>query len=140
MHVILIFGERSLFLGKLRRSQKTASPGHKNDFLLRKNVFSFSKQFPPFPSLFFFSFAKTYFPFPNNFSIFLLQKKYFPFHISNIFLLFLLRSSSPLQTSIFLLQIFKSQTFFCRPVISTAVSKSSHSFHLQSTISILFQR
>ena len=40
MHVILIFGERSLFLGKLRRSQKTASLGHKNDFF-HQNYFFF---------------------------------------------------------------------------------------------------
>ena len=45
MHVILIFGERSLFLGKLRRSQKTASPGHKNDFF-HQNLFFFSGSHP----------------------------------------------------------------------------------------------
>ena len=45
MHVILIFGERSLFLGKLRRSQKTASPGHKNDFF-HQDLFFFSGSHP----------------------------------------------------------------------------------------------
>ena len=43
--LILIFGERSLFLGKLRRSQKTASPGHKNDFF-HQNLFFFSGSHP----------------------------------------------------------------------------------------------
>ena len=42
---ILIFGERSLYLEKLRGSQKTASPGPKNDFF-RPDLFFFSGSHP----------------------------------------------------------------------------------------------
>ena len=78
--------------------------------------FSFSVFILPYKQILFFS--KWFLPF-------FFSKKYFP--SQNIFLLFLLSSSSPPQTSIFLLQIFKSQTFLC-PEMSTVVRKSSFFF------------
>ena len=81
--------------------------------------FSFSVFILPYKQILFFS--KWFLPF-------FFSKKYFP--SQNIFFLFFLSSSSPPQTSIFHLQIFKSPTLHCRPVMSTAVRKSSHSFHL----------
>ena len=85
-----------------------------------ENLFSFSKHFlllllcfssPPHTK-------KTYFPEPNIFLppfSFPLQKIYFP--SSNIFFLFLLLC----KKYVFLLQIFKCQTFLCQPEMSTVI-------------------